>query len=309
MVLGEGKSALDAISAIEDAYANGENDEFILPRVIAREGKPIGMIGAKDSVICFNFRPDRAREISRAIADPAFAEFDRGGWKEPAAYATMTRYDSKFTFPVAYLPQSLSHILPEVLASKNMTQFRIAETEKYAHVTYFFNGGRELEYPGEERALIPSPKDVATYDEKPEMSAFAVTDELVQRIQSGKYDFILVNYANHDMVGHTGNLKAAIAAAEAVDKCIARIADAVLPAGGTLLITADHGNSEQMSDPVTHGPHTAHTTNLVHFIAAGENVKNLKLHDGVLADVAPTILDLLHIPQPPEMSGKSLVTH
>lgn len=309
LVFGEGVAFEHPVAAVEAAYAAGETDEFIKPRVLRRGVAAPGCILPVDSVICFNFRPDRAREISLALADPQFTAFDRGAWKKPLLYTTMTRYDAKFPFPVAYPPQSLAHIFPELLAERGMRQFRIAETEKYAHVTYFFNGGREIEYPGEERVLIPSPKNVATYDEKPEMSAYEVTDELVKRIRSGTYDFILVNYANHDMVGHTGNLQAAIAAAEAVDRCLGRVFDAVQEQGGVIIVTADHGNSELMVDPETHQPHTAHTTNLVHFILAGDCVREYKLRDGVLADVAPTILDLLGLPKPPEMTGESLIVH
>ncbi len=306
---GEGKAVSDPVAATDEAYAAGETDEFIQPRILVREGKPVGVIGPRDSVICFNFRPDRAREITLAVGSPDFDGFPRPHYTPPARYTMMTAYDKNYPFPVAYPPQGLTNILPEILAQHQLTQFRIAETEKYAHITFFFNGGREIEYPGEDRCLVPSPKEVATYDQKPEMSAYEVTDKLVDAVRSGRYDFVLVNYANHDMVGHTGNLEAAIQAAEAVDRCMGRLWEAVCDQDGVLLVTADHGNSEQMVDPHTHGPFTAHTTNLVHFILAGERVRQTGLRDGILADVAPTVLDLLGIPAPSEMTGRSLLVH
>ena len=305
MALGQGTAAgADPVEAIQAAYDAGETDEFIQPRVLQRDGKPVATMRPDDAAIFFNFRPDRARELTQALADPSFTEFERNGY-EPVHYATMTQYDGTFPYPVAYPPQSLERILPEILAEKGMRQFRIAETEKYAHITFFFNGGREEAFAGEERVLIPSPREVSTYDEKPEMSAFEVTDELVARIQSGVYDFILVNYANHDMVGHTGNLKAAIAASEAIDQCLGRLYEAVRAQEGTLMVTADHGNSEQMVDPDSGEIFTAHTTNAVHFILSDH--RDRKLQDGILADVAPTVLDLLDIEKPVEMTGKSLI--
>jgi 2,3-bisphosphoglycerate-independent phosphoglycerate mutase len=307
LAFGEGLDFTDPVKTLEAAYAADETDEFVKPRILHKDGKAVGSIGPDDSVICFNFRPDRAREISVAIADPAFAEFDRGAYRTPRNYTTMTRYERTFPYPVAYAPQDLSGILPEILAGRGMKQFRVAETEKYAHITFFFNGGREIAYPGEDRALIASPQDVATYDEKPEMSAYEVTDALVKAIETGTYDFILVNYANHDMVGHTGNIPATVRAAEVLDECLGRVHTAVAQQGGVLLITADHGNSEQMIDPATHTPHTAHTTNEVHFVMAGEGVRDLEVRNGILADIAPTILDLLGLERPQEMSGRSLV--
>lgn len=299
MALGEGEHACCGKKAVENSYAKEVLDEFVLPTVI-KGGKPIS---ANDSVIFFNFRPDRAREITRTFVDPEFDGFERKMF--PLYFVCMTRYDA--TMPnvhVAFEPQSITNTFGEYVSSKGMTQLRIAETEKYAHVTFFFNGGVEQVYPGEDRALIPSPK-VATYDMKPEMSAYEVCDEAVKRIESDQYDVIILNYANCDMVGHTGVFEAAVSAVEAVDTCVGRVTDAVLAKGGTVLITADHGNADVMlneKDEVV----TAHSTNVVPFIIIGDDsVKGVK--EGKLADIAPTMLDLMELPKPAEMLGESLI--
>ena len=303
MVHGVGAAVPDPITAIKQAYEAGETDEFVKPRVIA--GTP--RIKNGDGVFCFNFRADRMRQIVRALAMPAF---DRSGGFDvkdrPAIkLVTMTQYDATFPFPVAYGPMVLSRIVAEVLAERGKTMFRTAETEKYAHVTYFFNGGIEPPYPGEERLLVPSQK-VATYDLKPEMSAAGVTDVLCKAIADKQHDFILCNYANGDMVGHSGVLAAAVKAVETVDDCLARVLTAADTAGATLLVTADHGNCELMIDPETGGPHTAHTTNPVPFLIVGEGARGPVRSGGSLRDVGPTILQLLGIEPPPEMTGKDL---
>ena len=303
MTLGEGESAASSAEAIAAAYAAGETDEFVKPRVI----DPVATIDDGDAMFFFNFRADRAREITRAFTEAEFCGFPREKKPRLSAYACLSEYDETFGLPVAFPPQSYPHLLGEVVAAAGLHQLRIAETEKYAHVTFFFNGGSEVPFPGEDRALIPSPKDVATYDLKPEMSAAAVTDEAVACIEGGNYDFIVLNFANPDMVGHTGVLPAAIRAMETVDACLGRVVDAVLAAGGRLLITADHGNCEQMADGAGH-PHTAHTTNAVPLILVGPERRNLTLRPGILADLAPTLLELLGLPQPEEMTGRSLIS-
>lgn len=308
MVLGEGVQAADPVQAVADSYAAGVMDEFIIPTVICHEGKPVATIKANDSVIFFNFRPDRAREITRAILQPDFSEFKRPEGVLPLYYVTMTQYDVTFDeFPglqVAYRPESLKSTFGEYLAELGLRQLRIAETEKYAHVTFFFNGGVELEYAGEDRCLIPSPK-VPTYDMQPEMSAPEVAAEAVRRVESDKYDVIILNFANCDMVGHTGVFEAAVKAVETVDECTGMVARAVLAKGGIALITADHGNAEQMIDPESGGPFTAHTNKQVELIIAGAG--DVKLKAGRLADLAPTMLTLMGLPVPGEMTGKSLV--
>ena len=300
MVYGEGVVCNDAHRAVLDSYARDVTDEFVVPTVCNKEG----VIRPQDSVIFFNFRPDRAREITRTLVDPDFQGFERRGGAVLPHFVCMTQYDA--TMPnvsVAFSPQSLKNTLGEYLSQHGMTQLRIAETEKYAHVTFFFNGGVETVYNGEDRCLIASPK-VATYDLKPEMSAFEVTDNVVERIESGKYDVIILNYANCDMVGHTGVFEAAVAAVEAVDTCVGRVVDATLKMGGRLLITADHGNADHMRDE-DGKPFTAHTTNPVPFCVVGEACK---LRDGgILADIAPTMLKMLNLPQPAEMTGKSII--
>ena len=300
MVYGEGVEASDPVQAVKDSYKNGVTDEFVVPAVCVKNAT----VQAGDSVIFYNFRPDRAREITRTFVDPDFKGFERKNGFFPVNFVCMTQYDA--TMPnvdVAFRPETLKNTFAEYISNKGLTQLRIAETEKYAHVTFFFNGGVEKVYPGEERALIHSPK-VATYDLQPEMSAYLVTDELLKRIDSGKYDVIILNFANCDMVGHTGVFDAAKAAVEAVDTCVGKVVDDILAHGGTALITADHGNAEQMvAEDGT--PFTAHTTNLVPFCVVGYPCKLRE--GGKLADIAPTMLKILGLPQPPEMTGKSII--
>ena len=299
IALGEGEHAATAHEAMEQSYANGVTDEFVVP-VIVTEG---ATVKDDDAIIFANFRPDRAREITRAFVDPEFTGFERVQPK--IHYVCMTQYDA--TIPgveIAFKPQSLKNTFGEYISDLGMTQLRIAETEKYAHVTFFFNGGVEKEYPGEDRALIPSPK-VATYDLQPEMSEPAVTEECVKRILSGKYDVVILNFANCDMVGHTGVFEAAVKAIEATDDGVGKVVDAILKMGGQCLITADHGNVDQMLDADGVTPFTAHSTNPVPLVMVGHEGK---LADGgVLADLAPTMLDMMGIPQPAEMTGHSLL--
>jgi 2,3-bisphosphoglycerate-independent phosphoglycerate mutase len=308
-VRGEGARAPSGVSAMEQSYAHGENDEFVKPTVIVNgDGKPVGPVRDGDAILFFNFRADRAREITRAFTDPGFKDFERGPAPRLSAYVCMTEYDKTFGLPVAFSPQDLTEIFPELVAHAGLRQLRTAETEKYAHVTFFFNGGRETVFPGEDRILVPSPREVKTYDEKPEMSAREVTDKLVQAIGTGGYGFILVNYANPDMVGHTGILDAAVKAVKVVDECVGRLWQAARKQGMAMLVTADHGNCEMMTDPVTGQPHTAHTLNPVPFILADPDFKGAKLRaKGVLADVAPTALQVMGLPQPKEMKGLGLL--
>ncbi len=307
LVHGEGVAVSSAADAIARSYAADVTDEFVVPSVITEAGEAVGRIEDGDAVIFFNFRADRAREITRALALPDFNEFERRGAPRLASFICMTEYDENFGLPVAFPSESLVNLLGDVISRAGLKQLRIAETEKYAHVTFFFNGGEENTFPGEERCLIPSPRDVATYDLKPEMSAFGVTDELLKRIASDAYDVIVLNFANGDMVGHTGSLAAAIKAVEAVDECIGRIVPAVLAKGGCALITADHGNCEQMSEP-DGKPMTAHTVLPVPFIYVANDARGRKLRkSGGLSDIAPTMLELLGIKQPPEMTGESLM--
>ncbi|MFI5231877.1 MAG: 2,3-bisphosphoglycerate-independent phosphoglycerate mutase [Gemmatimonadales bacterium] len=302
---GTGPSAPDAAQFIRDAYARGETDEFIKPAVIVSSGKPVAPMRDGDALICWNFRSDRMRQIVRAIApvgSPAFDGFAVG--KRPALHVTtMTQYDATFGLPVAFEPSSMARIVAEVLHEAGMTTLRTAETEKYPHVTYFFNGGVEEPYPGEERILVPSQK-VATYDLMPEMSAPGITDVLCAQIEARAHDFTLVNYANGDMVGHSGNLAATIQACEVVDRCLARVLASAEKAGTRLLITADHGNCEMMIDPQTGGPHTAHTTNPVPFVISGESAQ--LRNGGALRDVGPTVLSMLGVETPAEMTGRDL---
>lgn len=300
MVYGEGNQNADPVDAAATSYVNDITDEFIVPTVCT-EG---ATIKTNDSVIFFNFRPDRAREITRTLVDDDFNGFTRRNGRIPVYFVCMTQYDA--TMPnvdIAFKPQSLTNTFGQYISDKGLTQLRIAETEKYAHVTFFFNGGVETSFPGEDRALINSPK-VATYDLQPEMSAYEVTDEVVARIHSDKYDVIILNYANCDMVGHTGVFDAAKAAVEAVDTCLGKTVDAILKQGGAALITADHGNADQMYEP-DGSPFTAHTTNLVPLILVNVDA-SLKEH-GKLADLAPTMLDILGLEQPAEMTGESLL--
>lgn len=309
MVRGEGYRATSGVTAVESSHAHGETDEFVKPTVIVDgDGKPVGPVRDGDAVIFFNFRADRAREITRAMADEGFKAFDRKVVPRLSAYVCMTQYDETFTWPVAFGPQSLDEIFPEIVSRAGLKQLRCAETEKYAHVTFFFNGGRETVYPGEDRILVPSPRDVKTYDEKPEMSAREVTDKLVPALGTGRYGFVLVNFANPDMVGHTGRLDAAVKAVQVVDECIGRLWKAAQAQGMAMLVTADHGNCEMMTDPVTGQPHTAHTLNPVPFILADADYRGARLRaQGVLADVAPTALQVMGLPQPKEMKGLGLV--
>jgi len=302
MVNGEGRTADSAEAALEEAYARGESDEFVDPTVVRGTD---GSIRSGDTVVAFNFRPDRMRQISRALADPAFDGFARPGGPPPIHYVCMTEYDETFRFPVVFTDEPLKGTIGEVVSRAGIRQLRIAETEKYAHVTYFFNGSEERPFEGEDRALIPSSK-VATYDLKPEMSAREVTDEVVRRLTGEPYGFFVLNYANADMVGHTGVLDAAIRAVETVDGCLGRVLEAVESRGGIALVTADHGNAEQMIDEATGGPHTAHTLNPVPILAAGHG-PHITLQSGILADVAPTLIELLGLKPSPEMTGTSLI--
>ncbi|MEW8997036.1 MAG: 2,3-bisphosphoglycerate-independent phosphoglycerate mutase [Thermoanaerobacter sp.] len=306
IVLGKGVYAHSPMEAIDIAYSKDQTDEFVEPTVILENGKPVATVDAGDSIIFFNFRPDRARQLTRAFIDEVFNHFEREKGYLPVFFVSMTQYDETFeNIHVAYKPERLDNTLGEYLSKKGIKQLRIAETEKYAHVTFFFNGGVEEPNEGEERILVPSPK-VATYDLKPEMSAYEVTDTVIPKIMSNQYGFILLNFANPDMVGHTGVLNAAIKAIEAIDECLGRIVNAVQSVGGTIIITADHGNAEEMIDPVTKEPQTAHTTNPVPFIVIGEGDIDLR-KDGILADIAPTVLDIMKLPIPQEMTGKSLI--
>ena len=306
MVQGIGLEFASAKFAIEQSYLDGVTDEFVLPSVIVEGGEPIGRIKDGDGFIFFNFRSDRAREITRAFTDPNFDGFARRRLPQLASYACMTVYDETFDLPVAFAPVELKNILGEVIGRSGLKQLRIAETEKYAHVTFFFNGGNETPFPGEDRVLIPSPREVPTYDEKPEMSAGLVTDEFLRRMDEDKYDFIVLNFANADMVGHTGMLPAAVKAIETVDECVGKIVEKVLEKNGRALITADHGNAESMVDEKGE-PHTAHTTDPVPFILVDDTRKDASLRSGTLADIAPTVLDLMGITKPAEMTGKSLL--
>ena len=304
LVRGEGEKATSAIGAVESSYQKEIFDEFIEPTVIVNGETPVATIGKHDSVIFFNYRPDRAREITRTLVDKEFNEFEVEKDLD-LYYVCMTSYDE--TMPnvhIAFKKEELKNTFGEYISNNNLTQLRIAETEKYAHVTFFFNGGEEKQYPGEDRILVPSPK-VETYDLKPEMSAYEVTDKVVEAINSKKYDCIILNYANPDMVGHTGVLEAAIKAIETIDECVGRVVEAINNQDGVLIITADHGNAEQMIDYKTGEPHTAHTTNPVPLILVG--MENAKLREGRLADLAPTMLDIMNLEKPAEMTGESLI--
>ena len=304
LVNGIGNKAISPISAIESSYQKEIFDEFVEPTVISAGDKPLATISNNDSVIFFNFRPDRAREITRSIVDPEFDGFETKKLKN-IYFVCFTNYDT--TIPnvhVAFKPTKLVNTFGEYISNKGYTQLRIAETEKYAHVTFFFNGGEEKQYKGEDRILVPSPK-VETYDLKPEMSAYEVTEKVLSAIEEDKYDNIILNFANTDMVGHTGNLEAAIKAVEVIDECVGKIVNLVREKEGVLLITADHGNAEQMIDYKTGDPHTAHTTNVVPLILVG--MENVQLKPGKLADLAPTMLDIMNLEKPEEMTGESLI--
>jgi 2,3-bisphosphoglycerate-independent phosphoglycerate mutase len=303
---GAGNRAASSSEAIRASYQANVTDEFVQPTVIG-DSVPDGLIRDGDGVIFFNFRADRARQLTRAFTDEAFTEFPRSRRLSLATYTTMTQYDEKFGLPAAYPPRPISNILGEVASRAGIRQLRIAETEKYAHVTYFFNGGEEKEFPGEKRILIPSPKDVATYDLKPQMSAREVTEELVRELREQEIGLVIANYANADMVGHTGNFEAAVRACEVIDECLGRVVDAAMSKHGRVIITADHGNIEQLIDYDTGMPHTAHTTNPVPVILLDDERKSDRLNKGTAIDIAPTILQLLGLAQPPDMTGRSLI--
>lgn len=305
IVTARGPRAPSARAAVEASYAAGKDDEFAEPVVV---GAYAGADAAADAAIFFNFRADRARELSAALTQATFDSFARPAPRAFARFVCMTEYDARLALPVAFAKVQHAGMLGEVLSAAGLTQLRCAETEKFAHVTFFFNGGREAPFDGETRALVPSPRDVATYDLKPEMSAARVAEEVVRAIEGGAFDVVVVNFANPDMVGHTGVLAAAIAALEAVDAGLGAVVDAALARGGATLVTADHGNCEQMRDPVTGAPHTAHTTNPVRFVLVDESRRDARLREGGrLADVAPTMLQLLGIAAPAEMTGQSLL--
>lgn len=307
LVLGQGETAQSSFECITKSYEKGVTDEFVLPTLILSDGKPTATINANDSIIFFNFRPDRAREISRVFCDPDFDSFEREKGFIPLNYVCFTEYD--VTIPnkvVAFKPDGLKNTLGEYISGLGKTQLRLAETEKYAHVTFFFNGGIEEANKGEDRILVSSPK-VATYDMQPEMSAYGVTDRLVEAIKSDKYDLIIINYANPDMVGHTGIMSAAVTAVETIDICLGRVLEALLEVDGQMFLCADHGNSDQMVDYKTGEPFTAHTTNPVPFVLINYK-KGISLKEGgKLSDVAPTLLAMMEIEQPEEMTGKNLL--
>ena len=304
MVYGRGERAATAAEAVAQAYERGENDEFVLPTLVAQD--PAALVKDGDVCFFFNFRPDRARQLTRAFFDRGFDLFDRGPHPPLVDFVTMTEYKKGFPCPVAFAPERPKHVLAEVLADHGLQQLHIAETEKYAHVTFFFNGGVEAEVPGERRILVPSPRDVPTYDHKPQMSALKVTEELLAQLAGGQFDFVVVNFANADMVGHTGVIPAAIAAIEAVDACLGQIVAEVINLGGVCLVTADHGNADNMLEP-DGSANTAHSTNPVPFIAALPAAGIVVREGGILADIAPTILHLLGIESPPEMTGHDLL--
>lgn len=313
MVAGDGIKADDPVAAVEEAYRRNETDEFIKPVVVQDDSAPVGKITDNDGIIFFNFRADRARELCRAFTQDGFTGFDVGNRPRILELVTMTEYEHDFNLPVVFPPMSMTNILGEIIAKNGMRQLRIAETEKYAHVTYFFNGGEEEPYPGEERILVESPRDVATYDEKPEMSAYEVTVRLLAALKEAQanaapYNLVVLNFANGDMVGHTGILQAAVAACEAVDTSLGRIAEYMQSTGGTMLITADHGNAEIMVDPDSGDPYTAHSLSPVPLILLDDSHRNCSLKDGgALKDIAPTILGLLGLTVPPEMDGNDLL--
>lgn len=310
LVHGQGDAAAEAVAAVQAAYDAGVTDEFIRPCVIMKaedgpEAQPVALVQDNDGVFFFNFRADRAREITRAFIDDAFDEFPRGRRPKLAGFATMTAYDAAFPLPVAFTKEAGTDTLGETVAGAGLRQLRIAETEKYAHVTYFFNCGREEPFPGEDRILVNSPREVATYDLKPEMSVYEVTERLLEAWKSGTYDLVVCNLANLDMVGHTGSISAAVAACEAVDECVGRILQAVLDSGGRALVTADHGNAEEMLDS-SGLPQTAHSMNPVPLVLVENAVQVALRQEGILGDIAPTILALWGMEQPDAMTGRSL---
>lgn len=309
IVLGEGVKADSAVKAVEASYILKETDEFVRPTVIIdSKGEPVGTVKEGDSIIFFNFRPDRARQLTKAFVDKDFEGFKRRKGYFRVYFVCMTRYDDEIRdVKVAYEPEIIKNTLGEIISRNKMKQLRIAETEKYAHVTYFFNGGEEKPFPGEDRILIPSPK-VPTYDLKPEMSAYEVTETVIEKINNKEYDFIVLNYANPDMVGHTGNYEAAVKAVEFVDDCLNKVITAIDEQNGTAIIVSDHGNCEQMAYYETGEPYTAHSSNKVPFILVSRKLKDCRLREGgILADIAPTILDIFAIEKPEEMTGSSLI--
>jgi 2,3-bisphosphoglycerate-independent phosphoglycerate mutase len=303
---GTGNRAVSDLEAVRKSYEQKITDEFVLPTAI-ESSVPEGLVRDGDGIIFFNFRADRARQLTRAFTEEDFKEFPRKGHIDLATYVSLTQYDETFDLPVAFPPRDLKQILGEVVSQRGIRQLRIAETEKYAHVTYFFNGGEEQKFPGEERILIPSTKEVPTYDLKPEMSAREITEALVKQLRHQDIGLVIANFANADMVGHTGNFEAAIKACEVIDECIGKVVDAALSQKGRVIITADHGNIEQMIDYDTGMIHTAHTTNLVPVVLVDEERKKSRLKKGTAIDIAPTLLQLLGILQPSEMTGRSLI--
>ena len=307
LVYRNGKKFKSSAELVKCSYENNIDDEFVVPGTIDINNDNVGRIKNGDSVIFFNFRPDRARQLTRAFIESGFSGFDRGEAPPEVNIVSMTLYNQKFSIPVAFSPQKIEDTLGEVISKKGLRQLRIAETEKYAHVTFFFNGGVELPYRGEDRILIPSP-DIATYDKKPEMSANGITDKLISKIKEDIYDVIVLNYANSDMVGHTGFLDAAVRAVETVDKCAGKIVSEINKAGGITIITADHGNAEEMISPVTHNTVTSHSTSPVPFIICSKDYKiRDKEKEYRLSDIAPTIINLLNIEKPPLMTGTSII--
>ena len=307
MVLGEGTKASNPVASVKASYEQGVTDEFVLPIVITdKQGEALGRIRDEDAVIFFNFRADRARQITRALTDPTLVEPPRTSMPQRLHFVTMTQYDKSFTLPYVLAQESLGHILAQIFGERKLRNLRVAETEKYAHVTYFFNGGVEKAFPGEERIMVPSPK-VATYDLKPEMSAAGIADAVVKAIEDKTFDFLIINFANADMVGHSGKLGPTIQAVQTVDACLGRIVTALRRAGGGMIVTADHGNAELMIDPVTGGPHTYHTTNPVPFVLMLPESQPYGLRvGGSLRDIAPTMLGICGISKPPEMTGNDL---
>ncbi len=305
---GHGRRESDPVGAVADAYGRNETDEFIAPiMMVDAAGNPRGLVGDGDGIIVFNFRADRARQMVSALSDSAFTGFERKVRPQLGGMVCMCQYDETFDLPVAFPPVHMKNILGEVVSRAGRRQLRIAETEKYAHVTYFFNGGEEAPFPMEDRCLIPSPREVATYDQKPEMSARAVTEELLARLRTGRYDFVVVNFANMDMVGHTGVLSAAVKACETVDACVGRILGQLRAMGGSALVTADHGNAEKMIEE-NGNPHTAHTLHPVPLVLVDDARPGMRLRqEGILGDIAPTLLELMGLPKPPEMTGRSLL--
>lgn len=307
MTAGAGEKASDPVSAVEEAYRRGETDEFVLPTVITDGNKPVGPIKDKDAVLFFNFRSDRARELTEAFVAEGFDGFSRRVRPKLSRFVTMTEYGAAMNLPALFTPQEIKNLLGEVLSRNGICQFRVSETEKYAHVTFFFNGGIEKPFSGEERLLVPSVKDVPTYDKKPEMRASEIADAALEKIREGRCAFMLMNFANGDMVGHTGEYDAAVAACEAVDKAVGRVVFEAVEHGWYVIITSDHGNAEQMVDYETGKPHTAHTTNPVPFILVGDALREVKLKNGGgLQDVAPTVLKLLGLKKPDGMEGEPL---